>query len=541
MAIQKITTAAAGFEQETSSLKLPVGTTAQRPASPTIGMVRYNTDNACLEQYTSAGWTSISSPPSISSVSPTAFNGEQGTSFTINGQSFDAAATVKFVTSGGVEVNAATVSYVNNTQLTATTSRDFTVAEEPLKVKVINSTGLSYTLDNAIDCGGSPTWSSPTAGDLYSGISIYESELAIGTKTFSATDPDAGATIAYSVASGLPSGSINSSSGVWTPGTFPTVASDTTYNFTVVATDNAGNTANRAFSTAVKDDASLNYTSNLRIWLRGGYNGASAGSISSGASVPIPYLGSGAGNATTFGSVSRTANNTNTGSPINTSGSKYIKDAAGGATAVLQDDKLVFDFTTSNTGLWATIGAGNSILDSSTTNHTYSYWLNIYDVAANTGANNLITTFHSWSNSSANSVNFIAHDWYTNATSNIYLVYYANAANLGTFTPTLSGGTNGNKNVWFHVAIVHTSSTITTYINGSVQSNSLTAVNTWPTPGSAQLINFGGRADGTSGGLPGNYTNGSFPKGMADIRYYNTNLSAAAIAAIYNKSRTSFA
>jgi hypothetical protein len=528
-----------GSSSGTGSMYVPTGTTAQRPGSPVVGYLRFNTDLNCLEQYTSNGWVGMAAPPSISSVSPTFFNGEQGTSFTINGQAFDAGVLVKFITSGGVEVNAATLSYINNSQLTATTSRDFTVAEEPLKVKVINSTGLTYTLDNAIDCGGTPTWSSPTAGALFS-QTIYEGELAIATKTFSATDPDAGATIAYSVSSGaLPSGSVNSSTGVYTPGTFPTVASDTTYNFTMAATDNAGNATTRAFTAAIKNDPSLDYSSNLRIWLRAGYNGASSGPITAGNNViTAAKWGSSTGTLNSVASVSR-SDSSLTNSPCNSSAGKYIKDSLGGATAVLQDDKLVWGCDPSDY-FWQTLPSDNSVFDASTPNATFAYWMMFENRSEVTGSDQLYTTFHSWSTiGGANSI--IAHDWWTRGTGDINVVYYRNNANAGTFTPSGIGGTNGGKGVWFHFAITHTASATKTYVNGVEQANTITNYNSWLSIGANQGINFSGRCDGVSGGACVNGSTGSGFKSYADMRYYNATLPAEAIAAIYAKTRSSFA
>jgi hypothetical protein len=234
----------------TGSLKIPVGTTGQRPASPAVGMLRYNTTTGYFETYSGSGWGSIATPPAITTVTPSTYNGESGTSFTINGSFFDSSATVKFITSGGTEYTAATVSYVNSGQLTATTPQDFTVANEPLSVKVLNGSGLNYTLSSAIDCGGSPTWVT-TAGSLGSFV-----EGAAVSTSVSATDPDTSATIAYSVSTGaLPSGvSLNTSTGAIT-GTAPAVSSDTTYNFTLAATDNAGNISTRAFSTVITNQA----------------------------------------------------------------------------------------------------------------------------------------------------------------------------------------------------------------------------------------------------------------------------------------------
>lgn len=230
---------------------IPTGSTAERPASPSIGMLRYNTTLGFMEQYTVDGWQGVAPPPTIVSVSPTSYNGEQGTTITINGSSFDSNPTVKFITNDNSEYTASVVSRINSSQLAATTPQDFTVAQEPLKVKVINGSGLSYTLENAIDCGGTPTWNT-TAGNLATQFdTIGSTTLA----TLSASDPDAGAVITYSVSSGsLPTGTtLNSSTGAIS-GTPSNVTSDTTYNFVAQATDNAGNNSTRSFNIIIKDD-----------------------------------------------------------------------------------------------------------------------------------------------------------------------------------------------------------------------------------------------------------------------------------------------
>lgn len=232
----------------TGYFDVPAGTTAQRPVSPNVGMVRYNTDLGNLEQYTESGWGSIAPPPSVSSVSPTTYNGESGTTFTINGSGFGADASVKFITTQGAEYSAATVSRVSASQLTATTPQDFTIANEPLSVKVIQGSG-TYQSTGLIDCGGVPTWNT-TAGSLGN---IYDGSRSLFYVDVSAGDPDENATVTYSIVSGsLPTGmSINSSTGRIS-GTTNSVGSDTTYNFTLAATDNAGNSTQRSFSLTVK-------------------------------------------------------------------------------------------------------------------------------------------------------------------------------------------------------------------------------------------------------------------------------------------------
>jgi len=235
----------------TENLQIPNGNTAQRPNSPAYGLMRYNTETGLAEIYTSSGWGVFGSqPPTISTVSPGTFNGEIGTSFTINGANFTNDATVKFVDVNNTEYSAAIVTFVNSSQLLATTPQDFTVAQGPLDVKVVQLSGTVTKL-NCIDTGSSPGWYTP-AGQI--GGTIYRNGIV--SITVVATDPDPSATITYSVLSGaLPSGlSLDSSTGVIS-GTAPDIGSDTTYNFTLRATDNAGNTSDRAFSIIILQGA----------------------------------------------------------------------------------------------------------------------------------------------------------------------------------------------------------------------------------------------------------------------------------------------
>lgn len=245
------TAASVSDQNNTSSgaFDVPAGNTSQRPSTPSTGMIRYNSDTGYMESYTAAGWAAIATPPSITSVTPVTYNGEQGTQFTINGSFFDPSATVKFITSGGAEYSAASVTYVNSSQLLATTPQDFTVANEPLSVKVVNASGLSYVISSVIDCGGSPAWNT-ASGNI---ASVYDLASSATIATLSATDPDAGATVAYSITSGaLPGGfTLNASTGAITGAPSSTVSSSTTYNFTAAATDNAGNVTTRAFSIVI--------------------------------------------------------------------------------------------------------------------------------------------------------------------------------------------------------------------------------------------------------------------------------------------------
>lgn len=48
-----------GYFNSTSAITLPAGTTAQRPASPSVGAIRYNSSGNGFEGYTTLGWGSI--------------------------------------------------------------------------------------------------------------------------------------------------------------------------------------------------------------------------------------------------------------------------------------------------------------------------------------------------------------------------------------------------------------------------------------------------------------------------------------------------
>lgn len=227
----------------TGAALMPKGTTAQRPGSPVEGHLRYNTTTGLYEQYTSVGWQAIDAPPTVSNISPTTYSGEQGTTITINGTNFKAGVTVKFIDNAGSEFSSPVVTFVSSNQITATTPQDFTVAQEPFDIKVTNPSGLTGILENCLDAGSSPSWTT-ASGNIYDGAD----DVAVST-SIAATDPDSGATLSYSVASGLPAGtSINTSTGAITGTPSTPVSSATTYTFNGVATDNAGNTNSRSFN-----------------------------------------------------------------------------------------------------------------------------------------------------------------------------------------------------------------------------------------------------------------------------------------------------
>jgi len=230
----------------TEGTRVATGTNAQR--GTTQGQLRFNTDTGLAEYYTGTAFKTIDSPPTISSISPTTATAGN-TSITITGSNFQSGATVKFIGNDGTEYTSPSVTVNSDLQITATTPASaFTVANEPYDIKVTNSSGLSTTLADALDAGGSPTWN--TASGSIGSVD----EGASASFSISATDPD-GQAIIYSETGGTNLSSngftLNSSTGAIT-GTAPSVSSATTISFTGRASDGT-NTSDRAFNFVVNN------------------------------------------------------------------------------------------------------------------------------------------------------------------------------------------------------------------------------------------------------------------------------------------------
>ena len=276
-----------------TNIRIPHGATAQRPSSPVTGMIRFNTDESSLEQYNGTSWTVLASPPVVSGVSPTTTNGDSGTVITITGVNFTAESSVKFIDQGGTEFNSGTTTFVNSTTLTATFPQDFTIAQEPLDVKVTTPVG-DNTIENAIDLGGVPSWTTaaglPAAyqGDSYS-------------QTVVATDPEGG-DVDYTLSSGsLPTGlTLNAETGVISGTLTADVRTSATSTATIVPNDSAGNNgAGRAFTITQNGDGDSNFkyvTSRLTMDGTNDSNNTTIGASRVGNLTPTslsgPYAGS---------------------------------------------------------------------------------------------------------------------------------------------------------------------------------------------------------------------------------------------------------
>ena len=171
-------------------------------------------------------------------------------SFTLAGTNFQSVPIVELISSTGAITRASAVTFNSATSLTVTTN----LAAGSYFVRVENNDGGAVRSSTAILTASiAPSWST-AAGSL--------GTIAAGaTQSFTllAYDDDSSAVTSYSLQSGsLPGGfTLDGDSSIGTiSGTETGSTSTTTYTFTIRATDNEGQTTDRAFTITVTHGAS---------------------------------------------------------------------------------------------------------------------------------------------------------------------------------------------------------------------------------------------------------------------------------------------
>lgn len=176
--------------------------------------------------------------PTISGISPSVITNAQ-TSITITGSNFVSAPIVEAISSTGVITQADSVTFTSSTSIAA----QFTLATDGTYfIRVENNDGNAVRSSNAIlTVSDAPSWTT-AAGSLGSnaaGSSVSYTVAATNATSFSKTSGS------------FPGGvSLNTTTGVIS-GTESGATSETTYNFTIRATDAEGQTADRAFSITI--------------------------------------------------------------------------------------------------------------------------------------------------------------------------------------------------------------------------------------------------------------------------------------------------
>ena len=252
--------------KKSDSSGIPFGNNAGRPANPGIGRLYSNGEEKRLELYTSSGWQNIvSETPGVVSVSGSYLESIGSATLDITGTNFTTGAIASVIGTNGVEVNANSTTVNSIVSVTAVFS-GLSNANEPYDIKVTNTSNLFGLLPDALYINASPVWQTASGS-----LGTFGEQVSITLSALSATDSDS-TTITYALASGstLPSGvTLNSSTGVIS-GTLPDITTDTTYSFTVNATDGL-NIIPRNFSITSIPDFSTEY-----MVIAGGGSGASS-------------------------------------------------------------------------------------------------------------------------------------------------------------------------------------------------------------------------------------------------------------------------
>ena len=218
--------------KKSSSSGIPFGNNAGRPASPGIGQLYSNGEAQRLELYTAAGaWENIvQEVPGVSSITGNYSQQTDSGVITIYGTNFVNGAVATAIGADGSLINASSTTYNSLVQLTATFT-GLLNAQEPYDIKVTNPSNLFGIIPDALYINASPVWQTASGS-----LGTFDEQVSISV---SATGTDSDSTITYALASGstLPSGvTLNSSTGVIS-GTLPGISTDTTYTFTINASD----------------------------------------------------------------------------------------------------------------------------------------------------------------------------------------------------------------------------------------------------------------------------------------------------------------
>jgi len=231
---------------KSSNSGIPFGNTSSRPTSPSTGQPYFNGELQRLELYTGAqyGWQNIvAETPGITGYTGTVLESNTTNTISITGTNFSSGAIATLIGTDGTEYIATTTTVNNLTSITAVFGT-IPANKEPYDIRVTNPSNLYGVYYDILSVNDSPIWVTP-AGSL----GTFTEQTSISTSALSVTDEESN-TITYSLASGssLPSGlSLNSSTGVIS-GTLPSIASNTTYTFTINASDGLNTVVPRTFS-----------------------------------------------------------------------------------------------------------------------------------------------------------------------------------------------------------------------------------------------------------------------------------------------------
>ena len=265
----------------TGTIKLPSGTTSERPSTGMTGMIRYNTTTGFIETYTAEGWGSIAPPPVITGISPTSVAGADTATqvITVTGTGFDTGLSIKLVGADDTEYSVFSTTRVSGQSATfkmgaSGASGGYDVAQRPFKVKVIGgdtASAVTSTSTNSIALSApSITGVSPTTF----------ASSAVGSQTITVT----GTNFTSSMASGNKIQVLGADGSTLYNVDSAAVASATSITFKLAASGGSlttGQLDNRPYKVRVTDAVGITATSTQTI----GFNGIAWSSPASGATL----------------------------------------------------------------------------------------------------------------------------------------------------------------------------------------------------------------------------------------------------------------
>jgi hypothetical protein len=225
------------------------------PNHPTDTQLWVRTDQNSILRYDGTNWVAIGNAsgeevPLVVSASPTINNGASGNQTVIQGAFFSNGADVKFVGTNNIEYGATAVTRVNSGRLIAT-QPNLLVAHEPYDIKVVNSDGSYSILDNALDVGSGPAWTttSGTLGTFTTTQPMSASVLAVDLE---------GQTVSYSSNNFSIPGLTLGSNGVISGTSASIATASEIFNFDINASDGI-NATPRSFSITLQSNPLAGY------------------------------------------------------------------------------------------------------------------------------------------------------------------------------------------------------------------------------------------------------------------------------------------
>jgi len=177
--------------------------------------------------------------PTVTGISPSVITND-ATNITITGTNFVSVPTVEAISSTGAITRANSVTFSSATSIVA----NFTLATDGTYfIRVENNDGLAVRTGSALlTVSDLPAWTT-SAGSL----GTFAAGASFGTINLTATDSTSMSKTSGTFPGGMTLNSGGSGTSTLT-GTESGATSETTYNFTIRATDAQGQTADRAFS-----------------------------------------------------------------------------------------------------------------------------------------------------------------------------------------------------------------------------------------------------------------------------------------------------